>query len=251
MASAVTTPAPPSPPSPLARVAPWLHTLLVLALMLFISFYGSGGRQQQEVQRHGRLPAYISIMILEWLVVGLVWVGIRRRGVSMRELVGGKWDKFETALLDFGIAAGFWFVSLLVLAGAGYALGLARARNLDEVRKAFGFLAPHNGVELLVWLLVCLTAGFCEEVIFRGLFQRQFAALTRNRWGGVVLQAVLFGAAHGYQGVRRMAQIAVFGALFGLLALWRKSLRPGMIAHAWQDALTGVVLFIIARIQGW
>lgn len=247
-----TTAAPPVAPSPeLRTVAPWLHTVLVLVLMLFISFYGSGGRQQQEVARHGRLAGYLSIMIVEWLVVALVWVSIRRRGVSLRELVGGKWESFEKAALDFAIAAGFWFVSLGVLAAAGYALGLARARNLDEIRKTFGFLAPHNGVELAVWLAVCLTAGFCEEVIFRGLFQKQFAALTRSRWGGVILQALLFGAAHGYQGVRRMAQIAVFGALFGLLALWRKSLRPGMIAHAWQDTITGLALFIIGKIQGW
>jgi membrane protease YdiL (CAAX protease family) len=247
---AATPPAPPSSPSELRKVAPWLHTVLVLAIMLFISFYGSGGRQQQEVARHGRLAGYLSIMIVEWLVVALVWVSLRRQGVSLRELIGGKWQSFEKALLDFGIAAGFWFVSLIVLAAAGYALGLARG-NLEDIRRAFGFLAPHTGVELLVWLAVCLTAGFCEEVIFRGLFQRQFAALTRSRWGGVLLQALLFGAAHGYQGVRRMAQIAVFGALFGILVLWRKSLRPGMIAHAWQDTITGLLLFLIGKIQGW
>jgi len=46
------------------------------------------------------------------------------------------------------------------------------------------------------------------------------------------LQAVLFGVSHGYQGLRPCLGITAYGLLFGLLAEWRKSLRPGIIAHA-------------------
>ncbi len=42
--------------------------------------------------------------------------------------------------------------------------------------------------------------------------------------------------------IEAVLMITVFGALHGLLALWRKSLRPGMITHAWSD-IFGVVLF--------
>ena len=251
MATAVVLPpSPPAPSSAPARVAPWLHTILIVLLMLFLSFYGSGGRQQQEVQRYGRLPGYASIILIEWLIVGLVWVGLRRQRVSLRELVGGRWDNFETALIDAAIAFGFWLAALVVLIAAAFALGIAHTTPA-EMRRTVGFLAPHNGTELLAWMAVCLTAGFCEEVIFRGFFQRQFSALLRTPWAGVVLQGVLFGASHGYQGTRHMAQLAVFGILFGILALWRRSLRPGMIAHAWQDIFSGVGLFLAGKIYGW
>jgi len=40
-----------------------------------------------------------------------------------------------------------------------------------------------------------------------------------------------------------MALIAALGALLGLLAVWRKSLRPGMFAHALTDAVSGLFLF--------
>ncbi len=56
---------------------------------------------------------------------------------------------------------------------------------------------------------------------------------------GALLSAVVFGASHGYEGGARMLLIGVFGFMFGLLAWWRRSLRPGMIAHAWHDALSG------------
>jgi hypothetical protein len=54
------------------------------------------------------------------------------------------------------------------------------------------------------------------------------------------LQAALFGISHGYQGIEACAKIAIFGAMFGLLAIWRNSLRPGMMAHAWSDILSGI-----------
>ena len=87
-----------------------------------------------------------------------------------------------------------------------------------------------------------MTAGFCEEIIFRGYLQRQFAAVTRSMLGGVVLSAIVFGASHGYEGSPRMLLLALYGLMFGLLAWSRKSLRPGMIAHAWHDALSGAVM---------
>jgi hypothetical protein len=40
-------------------------------------------------------------------------------------------------------------------------------------------------------------------------------------------------------GSRRVREDHVLGALYGSLALWRKSLRPGMMAHAWSDILSG------------
>ena len=102
-------------------------------------------------------------------------------------------------------------------------------------------LFPQGRLEVALYLAVALTAGFCEEVIFRGYLQRQFAALTRGATGGIVLQGITFGAAHGYQGWKFMLMIAVFGTMFGLLAHWRGSLRPGMIAHFLQDGIGGLV----------
>jgi membrane protease YdiL (CAAX protease family) len=63
--------------------------------------------------------------------------------------------------------------------------------------------------------------------------------MTRNSAAAVILQAILFGISHGYQGLRAIIMIILFGFLFGILALWRKSLRPGMILHAWSDIYAG------------
>jgi len=49
-----------------------------------------------------------------------------------------------------------------------------------------------------------------------------------NVSAGVVLSAIAFGAGHIYQGWRSAIIILVYGLLFGILAEFRKSLRPGM-----------------------
>ena len=81
----------------------------------------------------------------------------------------------------------------------------------------------------------------CIRDSFRGYLQRQFMALTKSAPAGIVLSAATFGAAHAYQGFRMMVLIALYGAMFGILAYWRGSVRPGMIAHAWNDSLNGVI----------
>ena len=99
---------------------------------------------------------------------------------------------------------------------------------------------PRRAGEILLWVGVSVSAGVCEELVFRGYFQRQFEVFTRSRWIALFLQAALFGISHGYQGLEACVKIAIFGAFYGLLALWRGSLRPGMIAHGGSDILSGI-----------
>ena len=44
-----------------------------------------------------------------------------------------------------------------------------------------------------------------------------------------------------------MLLIVAFGALFSVLRLIRGNLRAGMIAHAWHDFFSGMVLSLIAH----
>jgi uncharacterized protein len=96
-----------------------------------------------------------------------------------------------------------------------------------------------------VWIALSVTAGICEETVFRGYLQRQFTAPTKSAPAGILLSAVAFGAAHAYQGFRIVILIGLCGALFGILAYWRGSVRPGMIAHTWQDSLNGVLASVM------
>jgi membrane protease YdiL (CAAX protease family) len=83
--------------------------------------------------------------------------------------------------------------------------------------------------------------------MYRGYLQRQFAAWTNIAWVAVIAQGMMFGASHAYEGGRRMVLIAIFGMMFGVVALIRKSLRPGMITHAGYDIIAGLALTVLSK----
>jgi hypothetical protein len=102
-------------------------------------------------------------------------------------------------------------------------------------------MLPHSGIEIALWMLLSLSAGICEEFVTRGYLQKQLSGLLKNTTAGLVAQGIIFGAAHAYQGLKRMLIIAVLGCMMGWLAQWRQSLRPGMLSHFLQDAIGGII----------
>ncbi len=238
-----------SPPTtPPRRIAPLWHTVVLIVVLLGFSFLGA--KAGHPVARHqGLVPQYISMIVVEWLAFAYVMWGIRKGGVlTLRQMIGGRWNKVEDFLLEIAIAAGFWIVSLLVLGGCAYVLGMTKGgANIEDARKVLGFLVPRTRLEIALWICVAATAGFCEEMIFRGYVQRQFAAISGKVLGGMLASSIIFGTSHGYEGLKRMVLISVYGFLFSTLAELRKSLRPGMMAHAWHDAFTGLVMRVLFK----
>ena len=238
-----------SPPTaPPRRIAPLWHTIVLILVLGFFSF--AGAKSGHPVARAGLVPQYVSMMVVEWLAFGYVLWGIRKGGVlTVRQMIGGRWNKVEDFLLEIAIAAAFWIVSLVVLGTCAYAMGMTTGgtQKLEEARKILGFLVPRTHLEIALWILVALTAGFCEEFIFRGYIQRQFSAISGKVFVGMFVSSAVFGLAHGYEGLQRMILIFVYGFLFSSLAELRKSLRPGMMAHAWHDAITGLALRVLLK----
>ena len=222
-------------------IAPAWHTVALVALFLVIA---TGGAQFQHrahehpaiASRHsGVLPLYASLIVMEWGMLYYVWKGgLRRTGTSLRELIGGRWGSRRAFLTDAALAAGLWGAWML------FVFGWQRWMSPDTAASVESML-PRSILEGVLWILLSVSAGICEEAVFRGYFQVQFHAFTGSRWLAVILQALVFGIGHGYQGVTACLKIALYGAMFGALAVWRRSLRPGMMAHAWTDIASGLM----------
>jgi hypothetical protein len=231
MAGDVLTPVPPSTGS----VAPVWHTLAVIGILLALSALGARSHNMSPVgQPAHRAIGYVTIMIFEWALTGFIAWGISRRGFHLRDLIAGRWNRWTSPLRDLGLAVVFLLVADPILGVVAFSL---KAKATGATRNLF----PRTPLEIALYVLVTITAGFCEELIFRGYLQRQLSSFTHSAAMGLILQAAVFGIAHGYQGVKFMFIITVFGAMFGLLALWRRSLRPGMAAHFLQDCVLGLI----------
>ena len=223
--------------SPNRPVAAVLHTLVLLVILLGgagLMYFSAG---QLRVDDHpNRVALYLTTIGWEWMLTAYVLWGVRKRGVSLNEVTGAKWKSVVDLARDLGISILFWFAALVVMGATAVAL------HFRGSKESVGFLAPRGGLQLVMWVLVCVTAGFCEETIFRGYLQKQFIAWSGSAAMGVVASAVVFGACHVYQGVKPAIVITVYGLMFGILAQWRKSLRPGMMTHALHDTVSGIAV---------
>jgi membrane protease YdiL (CAAX protease family) len=188
-----------------------------------------------------RIPIYLFTICYEFFLLGYVWLlGLRRYKTSLRELIGGRWERWADFWRDIGVAFVFWLVVLVVVASLSY---LLRFKGSESAK----FLTPQTMPEMAVWVFLAASAGFCEELLFRGYLQRQFLAMTQSNAAAVALQAIVFGVGHLYQGGKAVIVISAYGALFGGLAVMRKSLRPGMLQHATQDGVYGIAEHLLTK----
>ena len=202
--------------------------------MLAITCIASWGKIYSDhlraIANSPRLPLYIQTAVFEWALLGLVlW------RAPVLAVLGPRWNSPRRIVVDLLIAVAFWFASgfLLVI--------LSRVLHINGVGANVRFMFPRTIVESAAWIGLCVTAGICEEAVFRGYLQPQLGSLAGNGAFGIVLSALIFGAGHLYQGLRPAILIACYGSMFGLLAYYRKSVRPGMIAHTLQDCISGLL----------
>ncbi len=244
-------------------IAPVWHTLILIAGIAVLSVEGArelSGPNANPADSN-KLVTYATTVGSQLLMLAWVYFGMRLRKVPFRSLFGDLSGGIKSFFLDLGIAWLFWMGSVFVLAVIGITWTITELalqhRSLfgnngkpappdpaqQHLIHTLAGLAPSNGLEIAAWALVCVMAGLIEELVFRGYFQRQFTAWSRGAIaGGVAFSALMFGAAHGYQGIRNMVLLTIFGALFSLLAVFRRNLRAGMFAHAGHDFSIGLLL---------
>lgn len=248
-------------------VAPVWHTVILMLVIVGVSFIG--GHQHAGgagIGTANRLRTYGVTGCLDVVLVGWVLLGLRLRRIPLRSVMGRVSNDFRSIAIDAGSAIAFWIASLMTLAmvamlwlsiqmaithkplirpGPGGRPTITNS-NDEQAERAVVQLAPANGKEIACWLLMCVLVGFAEELVFRGYFQWQFTRWARGAtWAGVMFSAMMFGAAHGYEGVRAMFLLSVFGAFFSLLVLLRRNLRAAMFAHGWHDAFVGVLVSVL------
>jgi hypothetical protein len=188
-------------------------------------------QQLQALGEIHRVVLYERIMLTQWVILAVVLAGVWWHGSSLLTVLGKRWRSLADFGRDVAIGAGFLAVSIMMGAALSHGGDRAVAR----------LILPSGRTEIWAWIALAITAGTCEEAIYRGYLQRQFIAITKSVPAGIAVSAILFGAGHAYQGLAQAVQISVLGVLGGILAYWCKSVRPGMIAHSMQDILGGLI----------
>lgn len=193
-----------------------------------------------------RRSFYRRLLVLEWgLAVVVAVVMAAAPGVSAAQL-GIAWPRGwpgpVTGALTLLVAA---FVLLSTRALRAGALVHAPppvprpgdGRHAEPPAQATLALLPRSRTERRLFTVVGLTAGICEEWLYRGFFLAVVAALT----GGlptlplVLVAGAAFGLAHAYQGWQGVLTTGVLGGVLAALYLGTGSLLLPMVLHALID----------------
>jgi membrane protease YdiL (CAAX protease family) len=183
-----------------------------------------------------RLICYRVAIALEWLATALAVALWARAGRPWRELglvVPEGWR------LVAGLAPALAIVALARAQQKAIAgLALERRRAAGARLGSLGLLTPRSDVEARWFSALSVSAGFCEELLYRGYLQ-----WVVRGWlpagGAACVVIVLFGGAHVYQGRSGALRATLVGAVFGGLALLTRSILPSILLHALVDLCSG------------
>jgi CAAX protease family protein len=216
-------------------IAPAWHTMLMVLLLcapLIQAALALRANPGKTLQSPPAIELYGIGAIAECIFFLFAWWGVRLRKNSLRTITGAAWANGKEFARGMAWAFAFWAFWYGFLTLVKFGLAAAGVTN----GSASGMLYPRGALEMTLWIVNATLAGIVEETVFRGYLLKQFTAWFRSAPAAVIVQAIIFGAVHGYAfGMRQVILIMVSGALIGIFVLWQRNLRSAMVFHAWAD----------------
>jgi membrane protease YdiL (CAAX protease family) len=168
-------------------------------------------------------------VLAEWLFVAAIWRLVKMRHSSMRDI--GVWRSGNLAA---------WLIAL-----AAAALTIAsNLRFFPRMGIPISNAFLPSGFHLVASLALGTTAGFCEELLFRGFLMTEFRMAGYGPAVQVIVPGIAFGLSHlGYSNLGLVAVVgimvptAILGMVWGVAyRVGRGSLLPCIVAHFLNDA---------------
>jgi membrane protease YdiL (CAAX protease family) len=215
------------------RLAPLAGVILALLVPAVLSV-GRPGDAPQTMSVHAILLNEVVMWTLALAVLGIVLFWEKR---PLRSIGLGR----PTAqAISAGVGIAF---ALLGLALVGAALiqtaGLSTGDDSQEQMVM--------GLPIVLQVLIVASAGFTEEVLFRGYAVTRMIELTGSRWMGALIPVVIFGGVHApFWGAGHALVAGLSGLWLTLVFLWRKDLWTNIAAHALMDGLVFAAMDIYA-----
>lgn len=219
---------------------PWDIFLIFFVLGVIVPWRGRARLQQllakPRVGPAERLALYGSTIAFQWLAAAVA---------AWRAWAHG----FTATQLGLALPNRFNLIAITALGAALLVtlqwLNLRRmGRSTSSLRGPIQALAerilPQNTMELIPFFALAVTAGLCEEFLYRGF---AMAVLTRTGLptaAVVPLSSVLFGMAHLYQGRAGFVSTTMLGILLGVSRTALGSLAPVVVWHMGVDVVAGI-----------
>lgn len=211
-------------------------SVLLAAWMVFVQPLAGRRRYRRLLGRLGhdpsaRLHHYRRGITFEWLGAGLVGLLALSAHSRLRSL----WPPGENT----GVGAQIPFLAAVIVGTTAiYRFGGETTRRALAVQlRPVAALLPRTATERRWFALLAVTAGICEELLYRGfgLAALRWAAPDLSTTTLVVVTGAAFGLAHLYQGLPGVVLTGVLGAYLAWITISIGSLIPVMVLHALLD----------------
>lgn len=204
--------------------------LIAAYLLLVEPFWGKHTFAKFQRDRDSVPGAYARFfgtgMAVFWGLTGLVaLVVLLSPGVEWTHLGFHSDVDWETLA---GIVVGFAFAAVLVALLLRRGKGAPGAQGLEP-------MLPRNAKERWCAVGTSVTAGVCEEIVFRGLLIAVGVSLGLSLYVAAGLSLVVFILAHIYQGPKNMLWVGLLGFMLTYLYLSTGSLLLPILVHVLVD----------------
>lgn len=112
-------------------------------------------------------------------------------------------------------------------------------------------ILPSNWREYASFTFLAISAGICEEIVFRGFLVNYFLEITKGSNFGpylaILVPAIVFSISHLYQGWLNVVKIFTLALLFCAIFLLSKSLLLVIIIHIAVDLISGALVVGLAK----
>ena len=219
---------------------PWDISLIFLVLAFVIPWRGRIRLKQllakPSVDSHERITLYLSTIAFQWSAVGIAGWRAWAHGYTRVELGLGTGPNLFRSVLA-GVCG------TIILSSLHWINFRRMGRLIDKLPARVHAMAvrilPQSTPERWPFLALAITAGCCEEFLYRGFAMAAFARAGFATWASVVVSSLLFGAAHLYQGRGGSIGTGLLGLLFGAFRVLTGSFLPVAAWHAGIDIIAG------------
>ena len=179
-----------------------------------------------------KVLSYQRITLVLWTAAIVAWI-------TLRSSVFFVWPSVRQTTVPKLGASFFWGFGLALVGGSLLQVFVIRrnSKAREKILRAFkrlDFFLPITGEERAWFALVSVTAGICEEVLYRGFLIRYLSdgPWHFGIWIALAIASISFGLGHGYQGLSGIIGTGVLGALIAVIFLATGSLWLPMALHA-------------------
>ena len=178
-------------------------------------------------------------------LVLLGWISLRLRGLGWRAVGLTRWRSWPVTI-SVGVVLGAVLEAFQLLVTQPI---LSRLLGREPDLDLFRTLTGNFKMTLLFIALSWTLAAFGEELFWRGYLMNRVADLfgrTQVAWVvSLVIVNIVFGLAHGYQGLTGWIEEGLAGIILGLMYLRTgRNLWVPIIAHGVSDTIDMVLLFL-------